>query len=90
MISTNLSDNPKTILFVVDTSVIANSPNFTDFEKVIHMIFKNTNERFSSNLLPPNFGKTHFMQFITKHSTCNIMNINYNNKIILNTSILKF
>jgi hypothetical protein len=51
---------------VDDRSVKVNKPNFTDFEKVIHKIFKNTNKRFSSNLLSPNFGKTHFMQFITK------------------------
>jgi hypothetical protein len=30
------------------------------------------------------------MQFITKHSTCNVMYINCNNTIILNTSTLKF
>ena len=51
MISTNLSDNPKTILFVDDTSVIVSNPNFTDFEKVIHMAFKTMNEWFSSNFL---------------------------------------
>jgi hypothetical protein len=54
------------------------------------MIFKNTNKRFSSNLFFQNLGKTHFMQFITKQSTRNIMYINYNNTIILNTSTLKF
>jgi len=31
------------------------------------MVLKNVNERFSYNLLSLNFGKTHFMQFITKH-----------------------
>jgi hypothetical protein len=85
----NLSDNHKKILFVDDTSAMVSNPNFTDFEKVIHTIFKNTNERFSSNLLSQNLGKTHFMQFITKHSTRNIMHINYKNTIILNTSTLK-
>jgi len=86
----NLSDNHKKILFVDDRSVIVNNPNFTDFEKVIHMTFRNTNKRFSSNLFSQNLGKTHFMQFINKHSTRNVTYINYNNKIILNTSTLKF
>jgi hypothetical protein len=30
------------------------------------------------------------MQFLTKHSSSNVMNINYNDKIILNTSATKF
>jgi hypothetical protein len=54
------------------------------------MFFKYTNEWFPSNLLSRNFGKTHFMQFLTKHSSCSVMNINYNNKIILNISATKF
>jgi len=29
------------------------------------------------------------MQFLTKHSACNVMNINYNNKIILDTYATK-
>ena len=40
-INSNLSDNPKTIPFVDDASEIVNIPNFTDFKKVINMIFKN-------------------------------------------------
>jgi len=75
---------------VDDKSVIVNNPNFTDFEKAIHKTLQNTNKRFSSNLLSQNLGKTHFMQFITKHSTHNVMYINYNNKIKLNTSTLNF
>jgi len=51
MISTNWSDIPKTIPFVDDKSVIVSNPNFTDFEKVIHMVFKIMNKRLSSNLL---------------------------------------
>jgi hypothetical protein len=44
---------------------------------------------FSSNLLALNFGKTCLMQFVIKHSSRNVMNINTNNKII-NTSAVKF
>jgi len=90
MISTNMSDNHKDILDVDDRSAIVNKPYFTDFEKFIQMIFKNKNKRFSSNLFSQNTGKTHFMQCISKHSTCNVMYINYNNTIILNTSTSKF
>jgi hypothetical protein len=87
-IDTNLSDTPKTVLFVDDTSIIVNNPNFTDFEKVVHMVFENMNKWLSFNLLSLNFGNTHFMQFITKHSSHNVRNINCN-KIILNTSTLE-
>ena len=73
-----------------DRSVKVNKPNFTDFEKVIHIVFKTMNEWLSSNFLSQNLGKTHFMQFITKNSTSNVMYINYNIKIILNTSTVKF
>ena len=31
MISTILSDTPKTVLFAANASVIVNNPNFTDF-----------------------------------------------------------
>ena len=65
-IHTNLSDNPKTILFADYTSVIVNNSNFTDFEEVINMVLKNVNKLFSSHLLSLNFGKTYFMKFITK------------------------
>jgi hypothetical protein len=41
-INTNVSDNPKTIPFVDDTSEIVN-PNFTDLEKVINVVLKNKN-----------------------------------------------
>ena len=53
------------------------------------MVFENMNEWFSSDLLSLKFGKTHFMQFITKHSSHNVRNINYSNIIILNTSTLE-
>ena len=36
---------------------------------------KNTNERFSSHLLSLGLGNTHFMQFVTKNSSPNVMNI---------------
>jgi hypothetical protein len=45
-IHTNLSDNPETVLFADDTSVIFNNLNFTDFEEVINMDLKNMNKCF--------------------------------------------
>jgi hypothetical protein len=54
------------------------------------MVFKNMNEWFKANLLSLNFDKTYFMKFQTKNSSLNEMNITNNNKIISNTSNLKF
>jgi hypothetical protein len=54
------------------------------------MVFKNTNEWFSGNLLSLNFGKTHFTQFLTKNGSFDEINIEHNNKIISNTSNLEF
>jgi hypothetical protein len=39
------------------------------------MALKNMNEWFSSNLLSLSLRKTHFMQFMTKNSFHNVMNI---------------
>jgi len=48
---------------------------FTDFERVINMALKNMNEWSASNLLSLSLGKTHFMQFVIKNSSHNVMNI---------------
>jgi hypothetical protein len=40
-VTTNVSDKPKTLLFMDNTSVIGNSPSFTDIENIIHMIHVN-------------------------------------------------
>jgi hypothetical protein len=57
------------LLFVDVTSDIVNNPNFIDFEKS-YCGFKKY-ELFSSNFLALNFGKTHLMQFVIKHSSRN-------------------
>jgi hypothetical protein len=54
------------------------------------MVFKNMNDWFNANLLSLNFDKTYFMKFQTKNNSLNEMNITNNNKIISNTSNLKF
>jgi len=77
-VNTNLSDNPKTLLFMDNISVVGNGPSFTDTENIIHMVLKTMNKWFSSNLLSLSFGKTHSMQLVTKYSSHSVININYN------------
>jgi len=47
-------------------------------------------EWFNSNLLPLNFDKTHYMQFITKNKFLNKINIKHDNKMILRKNFVKF
>jgi len=47
-------------------------------------------ERFNSNLLSLNFDKTHYMQFITKNKCLYKINIEHDNKMILQTKFVKF
>ena len=54
------------------------------------MVFKNMNEWFNANLLSLNFDKTYLMKFQTKNNSVNEMNITNSNKIISDTSNLKF
>jgi hypothetical protein len=49
--------------------VIVSNLSLPDFEKDVNVVFKNMNEWFSANLLSLNFGKTHFMQFLTKNGS---------------------
>ena len=77
-------------MFVDDTSVIVNNPNLINSERDTNMVFKNTNEWFSGNLFSLNCGKTQRMQFVTKNDSLNEINIEYNNKVISDTSNLEF
>jgi hypothetical protein len=70
------------VLFADDTSVVVSNPSLVNFERDINMVFRNMNDWFSANLLSLNFGKSHFMQFLTKNVSLNEIRIEYNNKLI--------
>jgi len=80
----------KLILFADDAILIGTNPNTTVLIKDINKTIKNINVWFKTNLLLLNLGKSNFMHFITKRSSCIDGNIGYNNKLISNTSILTF
>lgn len=87
----NTNHNNTTKVLSADvTSEIVNNPSLTNFESDINLLFKNTNEWFRANLLFLNYGKTQFMQFLTTNGSLNEINIEYNNKLTLNTCNLKF
>jgi len=88
---TNNKDNIKSklILFADDTNLIVTNPNSTDFIKDIITTIKKINVWFKTNLsLNPQ--KTNFMHFIIKNSSCIDGNFVYDDKLISNTSVLKF
>jgi hypothetical protein len=79
-------NNNTTIVLSADvTSENVNNPSLTNFERDINLVFKNTNEWLSAKLLFSNDGKTEFMQFLTTNGSLNEINIEYNNKLTLNT-----
>jgi len=52
--------------FVHDTSITITNADPSEFVKNINNISIKINNWFKSNLLSPNFDKTHFLQSITK------------------------
>ena len=90
---TNNKDNnikSKLILFANNASPIVTSPNSIDFIKDIITTIKNINVWFKTNILSLKPNKTNFMHFITKNSSCIDGNLGYDDKLISNTSVLKF
>ena len=82
--------NSSVILFADDTSVIINDPDLMNFEWKLNTNFRIVNEWFNSNFLSLNFDKTYYMQFITKNKILNNLNIEYNNKTIIQANFIKF
>ena len=82
-------ENSSITLFADDTSVITNDPDLTKFERNLNKNFRIIKEWFNSNLLLLNFDKTYYMRFVTKNKISNI-NIEYDNKMILQANFVKF
>jgi len=61
-----------------------------NFERKFNIVFQIMKEWFNSNFLSLNFDKTYYMQFITKNKFLNKINIEHDNKMILQTNFVKF
>jgi hypothetical protein len=79
--------NSSVILFEDDTSVIVNEPCLTNFESNLNVVFRIINKWFNSNLLSLNLDETYYMQFITKNKSSNKINMEHDNKMIIQTNI---
>ena len=77
-------------MFADDTSVIISEPCSENFERKFNIVFQIMNEWFNSNLLLLNFDKTYYMQFTTKNRFLNKINLEHDNKMILQTNFLNF
>ena len=60
-----------------------------NFERNLNIVFKAIKKWFNSNLLLLNFDKTYYMQFITKNKSLNKINIEHENKMIIQTNFVK-
>jgi hypothetical protein len=81
-----LSNNNSSIsLFADDKSVIINEPCLMNFKRNLDIYFRVINKWFNSNLLSLNLDKTYYIQFIIKNKSLDIINTEYNNKMIIKT-----
>ena len=87
---TLLNDNSSIFLFANDTSVIISDPCFMNFERNLNIVFKTMKKWFNSNLLSLNFDKTYYMHFVTKNKSLHKINIEHENKMIIQTNFVKF
>ena len=78
------NDNSSIVLFAADTIVIISDPCFVNFERNLNILFKAMKKWFNSNPLLLNFDKT-YMQFISKNKSLNEINIEHENKMIIQT-----
>jgi hypothetical protein len=60
------------------------------FCNTINTVFQTLNDWFWNNLLSLNFGKTHFIRFVTKNNNQTEININYDNKLTPAITSTKF
>jgi len=84
-----INKNSSVILFADDTSVIINEPCLTDFESNLNIVFRIIYMWFNSKLLSLILNKTYYMQFITKNKSLTKINIDNDNKMIIQTNFLK-
>jgi protein associated with RNAse G/E len=84
------NQNSSIVLLADDTSVIISEPCSVNFERKLNIVFQIMKEWFNSNLLLLNFNKTYYIQFTTKNKILNKINIEHDNKIILQTNFVKF
>jgi len=82
--------NPSVTLFADDTSVIINEICLTNFESNLYIVFRIIYMWFNSKLLSLILNKTYCVQFTTKNKFSSNINIEHDNKMIIQTDFVKF
>jgi hypothetical protein len=82
--------NSSIVLFADDTSVTINESCLMNFERKLNIVFKIMKEWFNSNLLLLNFDKIYPMNFITINKLLNKINVEHDDKMILQANFVKF
>jgi hypothetical protein len=88
-LSTVININFNLVLFDDNTSITVSNSNPINFKKDLITLFEQINIWFTVNL-SLNFNKTHYMQFTTKNNSAIEINMDFNNKHIINTSNTHF
>jgi len=84
------SNISKWVLFPDDTIIIVTNRSHTEFTNDGNALFGNINDSFGINLLPLNFHKIYYLQFMTKNVYIIIMNIFGKNRQLIHIYSTKF
>jgi hypothetical protein len=72
-----INDTSKPTVFADDTNIIFTHSNLTDFKDEINIVIAKISKWFQTNLLIPNFSKTHYIQFMAKPKLAVDIHISY-------------
>jgi hypothetical protein len=78
------------ILFADDTSIIISNANSNQLLSNINVVLNETINWFNCNILTLNYGKSHFLQVLTRKHKEIQMQITSPNSVIININSIKF
>jgi len=86
----SISKIAKSIIFADDTSIVVTNDNKVDFRQNVRRVMIEISNWFQCNRLTLNYGKTHFLQFLTKKQNEMQHQIVTSNSVMTNINSTKF
>ena len=86
----SISKIAKSIIFADDTSIVVTNDNKLDFRQNLRRVMIEISNLFQCNRLTLNYGKTHFLQFLTKKQNEMQHQIVTSNSVMTNINCTKF
>ena len=86
----SISKIAKSIIFADDTSIVVTNDNKVDFRQNLRRVMIEISNWFQCNRLTLNYGKTHFLQFLTKKQNEMQHQIVTSNSVMTNINSTKF